>query len=129
MFIKIYEKKVKPHTAAKLTTWLYRVTVNACLDLIRRTKRISFRSLEVGESGEKGSPSPGQEAALQELQQAVTREVHRLPEKYRVPILLYQFEELPYSEIAEVLGVTEKAVERRLYHAKRLLRNKLSGFV
>ena len=55
----------------------------------------------------------------------VQKEVDALPENLRSCILLYQFEHMPYREIAQVLGISEKAVERRLYHAKEILKENL----
>lgn len=138
VFIKVYEKKVHFDPRSKFSTWLYRVTVNASMDFLRK-KKFSFRSLEEpmgdADSGENTlldhisdsrSPSPKQSIETEEIQKLVRQEIDRLPENLRGPILLYQFEEMPYREIAKILGITEKAVEKRLYHAKQLLRGKLS---
>lgn len=141
IFIKIYEKRVKADPQAKFSTWLYRVTVNASIDYIRRA-RFFGRSLdekispgkEGGQTLLEGTPDPrsslaGEEAQKEELRLLVRQEIERLPEKLRFPILLYQFEDLPYKEIAHILNITEKAVERRIYHAKETLRKKLSGYL
>ena len=56
-------------------------------------------------------------------------EIQKLPEKLKIPILLCQFENLPYEEIARILGVTPKAVERKIYHAKEILREKLAKYL
>ncbi len=141
IFIKIYEKRVKADPKAKFSTWLYRVTVNASIDYIRRA-RFFGRSLDEKISpGEPGGqtllentadPKPslaGEEAEKEELRLLIRQEIEKLPEKLRFPILLYQFEDLPYKEIAHILNITEKAVERRLYHAKEALRKKLSGYL
>lgn len=140
VLIKVYEKKAKRDPHSKFSTWLYRVTVNASLDLIRK-KKYSFHSLDEAIEGEEGKretllekiPDPGGSSPLkslaeEEIRLLVQREVDRLPEKLRAVILLYQFEEIPYREIAKILGISEKAVERRLYHAKALLRERLSCF-
>lgn len=138
VFIKIYEKKFSLDHKAKFSTWLYRVTVNASLDLLRR-KKLTPQSLDAETVDVKGkkrtllentaassSSSPRQTVQDEEIQDKVRKVIDALPEKFRTPILLYQFEELSYREIAVILGVTEKAVEKRLYHAKEILRKKLS---
>lgn len=128
VFIKIYEGKVKYDPKSKFTTWLYRVTVNASIDFIRRRK---FTSVSLDEENhdlkDTRSSSPSSVLREEEIKALVRREIDRLPEKFRSPILLYQFEEMPQQEIAKILGITEKAVERRLYHAKELLRERLKG--
>ena len=141
VFIKVYERKVNADPSAKFSTWLYRVVVNASLDLVRRKKTLFFRSFdEERRSGESESVQtlaetiadpaalrPGEALVEREAQEALRQEIDRLPDKYRAPILLYQFEEMPYRDIARILGISEKAVERRLSHAKEHLKKKLQA--
>ncbi|MBI2094844.1 MAG: RNA polymerase sigma factor [Candidatus Omnitrophica bacterium] len=141
VFLRIYERKVSADPSAKFSTWLYRVVVNASLDLVRRKKTLFFRSFdEERNSGESESgrtlaetvadPAArrlGEGLAEREVEEALRREIDRLPDKYRAPILLYQFEEMPYRDIARILGISEKAVERRLSHAKERLKKRLQA--
>lgn len=128
VFIKVYEGKVKVDPNAKFTTWLYRVTVNTALDVMKRKK---FEPLHDQMEGPGNSPQ--QLLGEDEIKNLVQSGIARLPEKFRSPILLYQFEGLSYREIAQILGISEKAVERRLYHAKQILKElfaaNLGGFV
>jgi len=141
VFIKVYEKRLKVDSKVKFTTWLYRVTTNASLDFIRKNKFV-VRSVDAeiaDSSGEKTdflervgdpkSPSPRETVQQEELQTLLRTEIDGLPEELRVPIRLYQFENLPYEEIASILKITTKAVERRLYHARERLRDKLSKYL
>lgn len=132
VFIKIYEQKSRLVPRAKFSTWLYRVTVNKALDFQRKKKN---RLLSLDESTNSGQsfgdtlidPSQRPSAALEsaELKSFIRKEIQRLPEKLRNVILLHQFEDLSYREIAEILGITEKAVEKRIYHAKEHLRKRI----
>ena len=125
VFIKIYEKKVRPDTRAKFSTWLYRVTVNASIDYFRRSK---WTRAAVDEQLADPHPqNPRQTLSENEVKVGVQAAVAGLPEKFRYPISLYQFEDLSYREIARILEITEKAVERRIYKAKEILREKLGG--
>ncbi len=121
IFIKIYEGKAKFNPNAKFTTWLYRVTVNASIDFIRRRKFSEIPSNITAE--QKDHP------AEEEIKAMVQSAIDSLPEKFRSPILLFQFEEMSHREIASVLGITEKAVERRISRAKEALRKKLGGLL
>ena len=140
VFIKIYEKKVKFDPKAKFSTWLYKVTVNASID---RTRKKSFfdRSFDKVQTGEKGEGktlletlsdpsaiSPADVVASEEIKNLVRMEIQKLPEKLKTTILLHQFEDLSYKEIACILGITTKAVERKIYHAKEILHKKLSKY-
>lgn len=141
VFIKVYEKRLKVDPKVKFTTWLYRVTTNASLDFIRKNKFV-VRSVDAeikDPSGEKtdflekvgdpNSPSPRDAVQQKELHALLRAEIDALPEDLKLPVLLYQFENLPYEEIARILKTTTKAVERRLYHAKQRLRDKLSKYL
>jgi RNA polymerase sigma-70 factor (ECF subfamily) len=57
-----------------------------------------------------------------ELGAAIREAVQRLPEKLRTPVVQFHFNELPQSEIAEILRCSEKTVETRLYRARKMLR-------
>jgi len=141
VFLKIYQKKAKPDSRAKFSTWLYRVTVNASLDVLRSRKftPVSMdRESSFADGGEgtlkerlpdSKSLSPSQTAEREDLAVLVRREIDRLPEKFRAPLLLYQFEDMSYREIASILGLSGKAVERRLYHAREALRQNLAPYL
>ena len=125
VFIKIYEKRIPFDPKAKFSTWLYRVTVNTSIDFLRRKKVFPSSSDE----SRQDSVDPSQVSthnllADKELKGQIQREIDQLPEKLKIPLTLYQFEDMPYREIAKILGISEKAVERRLYRAKELLRAK-----
>lgn len=141
IFLKLYERKYRVEMRAKFSTWLYKVTVNASLDALRK-RRFFGRSLNAAVEDAEGRQSllmdkvaedersiPDQLALREEIQTLVQREIDKLPEKFRAPILLYQFQEMAYREIAEILNISEKAVERRIYHAKERLRKKLAPFL
>jgi RNA polymerase sigma-70 factor (ECF subfamily) len=136
VLIKIYEKKVAFRTNTKFSTWVYRVAANASLDHVRKKKFFGF-SLDQPIDGDdeshstaevisdKDANSPSDDLEKKELKRMVEKALDSLPDNLRLPILLSQFEEKSYQEIAEILGISVKAVERRIYHAKEVLRGKL----
>lgn len=141
VFIKIYEKKIHFDPRAKFSTLLYRMTVNASMDMLRKKKFLPLsldgqvwdqergqRPMREQVSDPKAT-SPVNVLADEELRGLVQREIERLPEKLKAPLLLHQFEGLSYKELAAILGVTEKAVEKRIYHAKEKLRKKLFKYL
>lgn len=139
VFLKLYQRPPQLPPAAKLFTWLYRVTANLCIDTLRRKPaRSKMVSLETP-SGEEGaeelplserlpdtsSQSPREQVAQAEASHLVRREVEALPLALRAPIVLGTFQGLSHEEIAEILGLTPKAVERRLSRARSLLKERL----
>ena len=61
--------------------------------------------------------------------QLVRMAVAKLPDKYRIPILLYYMEDLTQAEIAAVMQISDSAVKTRIHRAKRILREKLEGLL
>lgn len=116
---------------ASFSTWLYRLTSNACIDFLRREKRRSALSLtlepdeeesrQAEVSDERWSP----EALLdrQESLQAVRRALGQLSDEHREVLLLRELEGLSYREIAQALGLEEGTVKSRIARARLALRD------
>lgn len=105
-----------------LRPWLRRVTSNLCLDRIRSTRRTVVTD-EVPEVAE----PPTQEQGLedQDLARRVGEAMNALPERQRRALTLFHHEGLSQAEVAEVLGVSDEAVESLLARARRTLRASL----
>ena len=134
VFIKIFEKKLPACRlpagkagSAKFSTWLYRVTVNAAIDVLRKRKFLAAFSKSYSQAPGDLSPGVRPLGSDPALNAALMREVGRLPESLKSPLLLFTFEDLSYAEIAQILGISEKAVERRLARAREILRLKLGS--
>ncbi|MBQ8927799.1 MAG: sigma-70 family RNA polymerase sigma factor [Oscillospiraceae bacterium] len=98
--------------------WLIRVTVNTGRNLLRsawRRKRVDFDPELLVQSEEQSRDS------------RVLRAVMALPEKYRIAIYLYYYEEYSIREIAELTEQSESAVSQQLSRGRRKLRSKLGG--
>ncbi len=137
VLIKIFEKKAKFRPRTKFSTWVYRVTANASLDQLRKRKFLGFSLNETRSGGEDdalplsdlvgdGAPSISEALANKEIEATVTEAVRSLPEHLKTVMVFFGFEERSYQDIAEILGISTKTVERRIYHAKEILRNKLA---
>lgn len=136
VFLKAFRKAGDFEPRAQVSTWLYRIAVNHCLNLLRR-RRIA-RLLPWGGTGEAGGgdggedeppafdppdEAPGPEAAVESRRrwQRARRAIERLPPGQRAVLVLVRFEGLAYKEAAEALGITVGAVESRLIRALRNL--------
>jgi len=128
VFLKTYRKAGSLKQRGELFTWMYRVATNHCLNRIRRRKIVRFLSLS-SQPGEDATPlqpvdlSPRPDETVQSKQRwrATERAIGELPENQRLVLLLAKFEGLSYRQIAETLGITEGAVESRLFRAMRNL--------
>ena len=117
MFINI--KKFSFQSA--FTTWMYRVTANACLDALRkRSPAANFEEFERLAVSADGNPSA--DLLNRELGEAIRKAVQLLPEKHIPIIVLRDMEGLKYEEIAEVLKISVGTVKSRIFRAREKLR-------
>ena len=116
VFIRLIKSIGKIKDEAHLKAWLLRATVNcAKSNCVQAHKRHCISS----ESGEEISVCSDLEST--ELFDAVIR----LPEKYRIVIHLFYYEDLTLAEISDVLKITKASVKSRLFRAREMLRNTL----
>ncbi|HZH30516.1 MAG TPA: sigma-70 family RNA polymerase sigma factor [Pyrinomonadaceae bacterium] len=119
---------------AKVSSWLHRIAVNQCITRQRRARVRAENSLEAETEagGERfaapAGSSPARQAERRERTDAVRRAVHSLPPELREVILMKEFEELTFQQIADALGVPLSTVKSRLYTALRQLRLRLEKY-
>lgn len=135
-FLRVYHALPRFKGDSAFSTWLYRIVVNVCQDEIKRRRRrpASFSELEAGEgqdgpsflematTGETAEDTVTQRERTEIIQQAITR----LPEAFRLVLVLYDIQGFSYQEIAEVLHMNVGTVKSRLNRARNLLREQLS---
>ncbi len=119
---------------AELSTWLYRIAVNACLNFKRKyvKDQVLLRSGTMEDMEEQiGSAFCNSESAADKLlmDKECADQVHRamknLPDKQRVAFILSKYEDLSQKQIAEVMGISVGAVEQLLQRAKKHLQKQL----
>ena len=110
---------------AKFSTWLYRLTTNAAIDVMRREKR--HQTVGDGEMVDLAddADSPQETVERTEQQEAMQKALATLSEEYREVLLLRYMEELDYAEIAEVLQLPSGTVKSRINRAKAALKTAL----
>lgn len=135
VFVTVYKSIAGFNESASLSTWIYRITVNKCLDHIRsknRQKNRGFFSMIFNK--EDGAPvvdkpvfeHPGIQLEQKEKARHLFQAIETLPENQKTVFVLAHIEELPQKEIAEIMNMSLKAVESLLQRAKGNLRKKLS---
>jgi RNA polymerase sigma-70 factor, ECF subfamily len=123
VFLKLFRKIGDFRAEAQFVTWLYRLTVNACIDERRRRRRFFSLGNLFGEACARRSPD--EKAAEREIASEVQRALADLKPKFRLPILLRYVEGLSYEEIAEILDCSSGTVASRLSRGHKLLAGKL----
>jgi RNA polymerase sigma-70 factor (ECF subfamily) len=134
-FVRVYESRHRYQPSAKFSTWLFSIATNLCRNLARWRDRHPIVALDAADDDDKpglGSliPAPGDSPAdtaeRNDLAGAVREHVQNLPHDLKTVVLLFEYQDLGYEEIAATLGCTPKAVETRLYRARQLLRESLA---
>jgi len=103
---------------AAFTTWLHRVTVNACYDLLRKRQRAPL--LERGEDDMPAiePPPAADHADTSDLSIDVRRALTEVPEDFRVVMILHDVQDLPQEEVAAILGIPVGTVKSRLHRGR-----------
>lgn len=130
VFIKVFRKLHTFNRESALYTWIYRISVNAATDHLDRQGRRRLRLVEDIAMVEQDQRAAGAAGSAEPLMAAemrrVTREVlEMLPEKYRTILILREYEDLSYTEMAEVLACSIGTVESRLFRARKRFKEAL----
>lgn len=128
VFIKAYRALPGFRFDASFYTWLYRITVNHCRDIMRRQKRRNMLSLQTllenrdRELTEKTSVQPQDN----DTQEWVQSGLQKLPDKYRIPVVLKDLEGCTYEEMADIMQCELGTVKSRLSRGRSMLRSWLA---
>ena len=109
-------KKERLRDSERLEPWLTRILVNQCRDMLRGRKR---------EAREPVEDVPEADSLCEDLH--LRQVLRRLPEKYRLPLILHHLEGYSVEETARMLGLPKKLVTSRLHQARKALRDALDG--
>ncbi|MDE7028948.1 MAG: RNA polymerase sigma factor [Lachnospiraceae bacterium] len=134
-FLKLYELGESVVIRTNPKSFLMGVALNLYRN-VRRKLSVRQRIVGIGVSLDENVeniPMEGQlteDMMISKEECRIVREaVRKLPDKYRIPILLFYMEELSQAEIAAMLRISESAVKTRIHRAKKILREKLEGLL
>ena len=117
-FLKLHRALGSFGFQARFSTYLYRINLNVCLDMLEKRKREGLRT------GEAPNGEPGR-APTRELRLKLEQAIAALPRKMRIAFVLFAVEGLPQAEIAQVMDLTVGAVKAHIFQAKARLRGLL----
>ena len=130
VFIQVHRSIGSFAGNSSLSTWIYRIAVNRCYDILRSKKRQKRFGFITGLFGTGNEPihdisdfhHPGLAAEQKEKAAVLFNAVKKLPENQQVAFILNKTEGLSYNEIGDILGISESAVDSLLQRAKQNLR-------
>ena len=127
-FLKAYRRLETFQRQSSFSTWLYRIAVNTALDFLKRMGRSPVQAVEDPElsaspvRGQAGSgvaiAAPDARLRREEIARITAEVLDELPEIFRTVLVLREFEDMSYQQMAEVLGVSIGTVESRLFRAR-----------
>lgn len=140
VFLRVYRNRKKYHPRAKFSTWLYTIANNLALNALRSRQRRPALPLDVRDSGPLGprpaenlvrdrNEPPTERMQQQELAGIIQQALENLNDRQRVAVVLNKFEDMNYAEIAEVMGLSTKAVKSLLSRARENLRLVLRDYI
>jgi RNA polymerase sigma-70 factor (ECF subfamily) len=126
VFLKAFRSLPQFQKRARFSTWLYRIAYTSALNRLNRRKE--YKSLSENDY-ESAYRTPEEDHIKALLRDAVRQAVTELPEKYRICVDLFFFYDRSYSEIEMITGYPVNTIKSHVFRAKKLLREKLEGFV
>lgn len=140
-FLKVYRHLGSFQGSSSFYTWVYRITVNLCIDHRRKAGRGGGNAEfderivheEVGSPADSLSPQrlgfdPARALANSELRQKILAALEQLSEQHRAVLLLREVDGLSYKEISDVMECPEGTVMSRLFHARKQMQDLLRDF-
>ncbi len=134
-WVKAWQRLKQFQGESSFATWITRITINLCLDHLRKQKRQRTESIEMldEESGgvERRMPvvtvNPTERLERGELRKRIDEALGQLSEAHRTVLVLHEFEEMEYKEIAKTMGCSIGTVMSRLFYARRKMAALLAG--
>lgn len=138
VFLEVFKSINKFKGDSKLSTWIYKIATNKCLELIRKKntkKRFAFIQTILGNEISIDKTSyftevnhPGILLENQEKSTVIFKAINTLPEAQRVVFTLAKIDDKSYQEIVEITGKSLSSVESLMFRAKKGLQEKLENF-
>lgn len=137
-FVRVFRARESFKTSERFSTWLFTIAANLARNQFRWRARHSNVSLDAatGESAQSlgeiipdAKENPHEQSATNERAAAIRAAVNRLPDDLREAIVLCEWEELSQAEAAKIADATPKAIESRLYRARKILREELKQWL
>jgi RNA polymerase sigma-70 factor (ECF subfamily) len=141
-FVKVYKYLDHFKGDSSFYTWLYRITVNICIDVMRRKGSAGGDPVEFDESidndlsearigalGSRLGTNPQKSALRRELAEKIQEALAAVPEKHRAILLLREIEGMSYEDLSRTLDIPKGTVMSRLFHARAKVQKILSEYL
>jgi len=124
-FVRAYSSLGAYRRDARFRTWIYRIATNVCIDALRRMHvrpDLPHAAVRIPESTPDARPAPRQCVTRQELRDLLEQALGALPDRYRLPLVLFYLEGLDCREVGGMLGLGVATVKTHLRRGRLMLR-------
>lgn len=141
-FVKVFKYLDHFKGDSSFYTWLYRITTNICIDVIRKrggsrgedvefdeTMAFDTSEAQLGALGSRLGTNPQKSALRRELADKIQEALSQIPEKHRAILLLREIEGMSYEDLSRVLEIPKGTVMSRLFHARTKVQKILSEYL
>jgi RNA polymerase sigma-70 factor, ECF subfamily len=140
-FVKVYKYLDHFKGDSSFYTWLYRITTNICIDVIRRRgtaggpmeefdeSMTDLSETRIGALGSRLGTNPQKSALRRELAEKIQEALATVPEKHRAILLLREVEGMSYEDLSRTLDIPKGTVMSRLFHARAKVQKILSEYL
>jgi len=134
VFLRVYRSIGRVNVEQSLFSWIYRIALNLCIDELRKRKVKRILALETAEEASDHSPMLRETAGAsddlmsQEKKDQILSALRKLTPAHRTALVLREYEDMSYKEIANALHITEQAVKSRIFRAREELKDLLKAY-
>ena len=125
VFIKVYRNLDKYSPEFKFSTWVMRIATNTVIDF-RRKKKQAFVSMDDMETELPDIATPENTYLEKEEKEILKNAINKLPDMYKLPIVMYHLEGMSYQEISSSLGVGMSKIKNRIFRGRKLLKDMIN---
>ena len=136
-FIKAYNSINLFNEEYAFSTWLFKIATNHCIDFFRKRKLktysmdepVQYKEDEIKHEYASDDPTMEHRMIDSEKSRLIREAINKLPEKYRMAIILRHHEEKSYDEIAQILNLPLGTVKARIFRAREMLKKHLKDML
>ncbi len=138
LFLRMWKAADRYTPSARFTTWMYRIAFNLAANdgerrRLRRSQSLSMETVQGQTLGagllDDGAIEPSEGMERDDVVRQVREAISSLPETQRMALILARYEEQPYQDIGEALGISAKAVKSLIHRARETLRERLAHVI
>lgn len=127
VFVELYMALPRFKFQSKLSTFIYRITVNVVMKMLSKNQRYFFSKEDMPLDTPSMENNPEQHIVMQETQRQVRYAITRLKPEQRTALVLYTYKDLSYQEIAEIMDVSLAKVESLIFRARKNVKYMITG--